>query len=582
MRRTKIVSTIGPASEKVEILENMIDAGMNVARLNFSHGTHEEHLERIKNIRAAAEKTGKRVALMLDTKGPEIRIGSLAQDKVRLEKGQEFTLTMEEVTGDQYKVAVSHKGLADDVGVGDKILIDDGLVELEVVNTTGKEVNCKVLNTGEVSSRKGINVPGVHVNLPAITDKDVEDIVFAITHGIDFIAASFIRTASDVLEIRRLLEEYEADIHILAKIENQQGYNNIDEIMQVVDGIMVARGDLGVEIPSEEVPLAQKHLIRKCNEQAKPVITATQMLDSMIRNPRPTRAEASDVANAIFDGTDAVMLSGETASGSYPVESVVTMARISETTEDALDFEKMLLSRSQKHDTITDSISNATCNIALNLGAAAIITPTASGFTGRMVSKYKPKAAIISTTPNERVANKLCLVWGVIPVITQRTKGTDEMINESVSKALDLGLINLGDLVVITAGVPVGVPGTTNLVKVHIVGEVLVEGMGIGFGIASGRVVIAKNAEEAVEKIKEGDILITHSTNRDYVPAMEKAASVVTEMGGLTSHAAVVGLNIGIPVVVGAEDAVSILSETDVATVDGTRGLVYKGITKVL
>lgn len=582
MRKTKIVSTIGPASEKAEILESMINAGMNVARLNFSHGTHAEHLERIKNIRSAAEKAGKRVALMLDTKGPEIRIGPIFPEKIQLEKGQSFTLTAEEITGDQHKASVSHKGLAADVGVGDEILIDDGLIELEVVSTTGKEVNCIVLNTGEISGRKGINVPGVHVNLPAITDKDVEDILFGVTHGVDFIAASFIRTASDVLEIRRLLEEYGSDMHIIAKIENQQGYNNIDEIMQVVDGIMVARGDLGVEIPSEEVPLVQKQLIKKCNEQAKPVITATQMLDSMIRNPRPTRAEASDVANAIFDGTDAVMLSGETASGSYPVESVVTMARISETTENALDFEKMLLSRSKKHDTITDSISNATCNIALNLGAAAVITPTASGFTGRMVSKYKPKAIIISTTPSERVANKLCLVWGVVPVITQKTKGTDEMINESISTALDLGLINLGDLVVITAGVPVGVPGTTNLVKAHVVGEVLIKGMGVGFGIASGRVIIAENAEEAFEKIKEGDILVTSSTDRDYVPAMEKAAAVVTEIGGLTCHAAVVCLNLGIPVVVGADDAMSVLMETEMVTVDGARGLVYKGITKAL
>ncbi|MBZ4686754.1 MAG: pyruvate kinase [Clostridia bacterium] len=582
MRRTKIVCTIGPASEQVETLQEMINSGMNVARLNFSHGDHDEHLQRIKNIRTAMKNCGKKVALLLDTKGPEIRIGSVEPDTVVLEKGQKFVLTTEEITGGKEKVSVSYKGLPQDVKRGDKILIDDGLIELQVMETTSQEIICTVLNTGEISSRKGVNVPGVHVNLPAITEKDVKDIVFGIEQEVDFVAASFIRTASDVLEIRRLLEEHNSDIHIIAKIENRAGVDNIDDILQVADGIMVARGDLGVEIPSEEVPLVQKSIIQKCNKLGKPVITATQMLDSMIRNPRPTRAEASDVANAIFDGTDAIMLSGETAKGKYPLEAVKTMDRIAQKAEDALNYEEILYSKPQKQKTITDSISRATCDAALDLDAEAIITPTASGSTARMVSKYRPKSIICAATPDERVANKLCLVWGVYPVVVNKTNGTDEMITEAVQKTLDANYIQLGALVVVTAGVPAGVPGTTNLMKVHVVGEVIVRGTGAGPGTVSGKVKIAKNAAEANEKMDKGDILVTLGTDRDYISAMEKAAAVITEEGGLTSHAAVVGLNLGIPVIVGAKDAMKLLEEGSTITVDGVRGLIYKGIAKAL
>ncbi|MEW6623842.1 MAG: pyruvate kinase [Bacillota bacterium] len=583
MRHTKIVCTIGPASEDINILKNMIEAGMSVARLNFSHGSHEEHARRIEMVRLAAGQVSGEVAIMLDTKGPEIRTGLIEGDKVYLSAGSILAITAEDVMGTQNRISISYKGLVHDIKPGDKILLDDGLIELEVLRVENSDIVCRVLNGGEISNRKGVNVPGVHVNLPAITEKDVKDIIFGIEQGVDFIAASFVRTAADVLEIRRILEMYNADIHIISKIENQAGVQNIDEIIQVSDGIMVARGDLGVEIPSEEVPLVQKTLIEKCNRLGKPVITATQMLDSMIRNPRPTRAEASDVANAIFDGTDAVMLSGETAAGKYPVESVKTMAKIAERTETALKYEEILGKKGiLPQRTVTDAISYATSNIALDLDASAIITPTASGFTARMVSKYRPKSKIIAATPNPKAAKKLCLVWAVHPICVKETEGTDEMISEAVQKSLEHGKISLGDLVVITAGVPAGIPGTTNLLKVHIVGEVAARGVGIGGKVVTGKIIKVKNAREAVASISQGDVLVTYSTNKDYIPAMEKAAAIITEEGGLTSHAAVVGLSLDVPVIVGVENAMDVLSNNSIVTVDSSQGIIYRGVTKAL
>lgn len=583
MRHTKIVCTIGPASENIQTLKEMIQSGMTVARLNFSHGSHEEHENRIKLVRQAAKEVGKIVAIMLDTKGPEIRTGLIEGDKITLSEGNSIILTAEQVMGTPEKISVTYECIHKDVKPGNKILLDDGLIELLVKKVVGTEVHCEILNGGELSNRKGVNIPGVHVNLPAITEKDVKDIVFGIEQEVDFIAASFIRAASDVLEIRRILEEHEADIHIISKIENQAGVSNIDEILAVSDGIMVARGDLGVEIPSEEVPLVQKTLIEKCNKAGKPVITATQMLDSMIRNPRPTRAEANDVANAIFDGSDAVMLSGETAAGKYPVQSVKTMARIAERTETALKYEEILGKKEMlPQKTVTDAISYATCNIALELDAAAIITPTASGFTARMVSKYKPKAKIIAATPYLKVAKKMCLVWAVHPVLVRKTDGTDEMITEGVQRTLEAGLISLGDLVVITAGVPVGVPGTTNLLKVHIVGEIVARGTGIGNRIVTGKIRKVSSGEEAVSKISPGDILVTHGTDKEYVPAMEKAVAIITEEGGITSHAAVVGISINVPVIVGCENAMKVLDENSTVTIDAARGIVYRGVTKAL
>ncbi|AZR74623.1 pyruvate kinase [Anoxybacter fermentans] len=582
MRRTKIVCTIGPASESKEVLKELIKAGMNVARLNFSHGSHEEHGRRIKRIREAAKELGVNVAIMLDTKGPEIRSGILKEDKVELVKGQKLILTTEEIEGDANRVSVSYKNLPNDLYEGARILVDDGLIELKVEKIYENEIHTVVINGGILGSRKSINLPGVKINLPALTQKDIDDLKFGIEQGVDFIAASFVRKAADVLEIRRILEEAGADIHIISKIENAEGVENIDEIIKVSDGIMVARGDLGVEIPAEQVPIVQKMIIRKCNKAGKPVITATQMLDSMIRNPRPTRAEASDVANAIFDGTDATMLSGETAAGSYPVEAVKMMARIAERTESSLSFEEILANFDTPEATTTDAISYATCNIALDLGAAAIITSTRSGYTARAVSKYRPKSPIIAATPNESVLRKLLLAFGVYPILVPETSTTDEMIEVSVNGALEQGLINEGDLVVITAGTPVGVPGTTNLLKVHVAGKVLVRGTGIGKTAKTGRVVIANNAKEAIEKVKEGDILVAYETDREWMPAIEKVVAIITERGGLTSHAAIVGLNLGIPVIVGAEDAMSILEDEMVVTVDCIRGQVYRGKATVL
>lgn len=582
MRRTKIVCTIGPASEDKEILKQLLYAGMNVARLNFSHGDHQEHLRRVKAIKEVSEETGIPVALMLDTKGPEIRTGVL-NENVILEEGQELILTTEEVVGDKNRISVSYRHLPQDLQPGSTILIDDGLIELDVLDIRETEIITTVKAGGELGSRKSINIPGISLNLPALTDKDIADIKFAIEHDFDYIAASFVRKKEDVLEVKKVLEKHHASIDIIAKIENEQGVNNIDEILEVAEGIMVARGDLGVEIPPERVPAIQKLIIKKCNQAAKPVITATQMLESMIRNPRPTRAEASDVANAIYDGTDATMLSGESAIGTYPVKAVETMALIAEYTENSLSYKQMLESRSGAPiETLTDAISHATCETALSLNAEAIITSTRSGFTARLVSKYRPKAPIIAATPSRHVLRKLLLVWGVQPILVPESDNTDEMIEMAVKGALQAKMVSGGDVVVVTAGVPAGVPGSTNLLKVQTVGEAIVRGVGVGKGAVTGKVKIAEKAEEAEEKIEEGDILVTYETDKDFVPVLERVGAIITECGGLTSHAAIVGLNLNKPVIVGVEDAMTILREGSIVTVDSDRGLVYPGRVRIL
>lgn len=586
MRNTKIVCTIGPASESVETLEKLMEAGMNVARLNFSHGDYEEHGARIKNIRLAALKRNKNVAILLDTKGPEIRTGNFKDGRADIEKGQTVYISMDEVEGTAERFSVSYSGLIDDVEVGSKILIDDGLIELEVVNIDKEknEIETKALNSGEVKNKKGINVPNVSLKLPGITEKDRQDIIFGIENNVDFIAPSFIRRASDVLEIRDVLEKHNGEgIHIIPKIENQEGIDNIDEILEVSDGLMVARGDLGVEIPAEDVPLVQKQLIHKCNNAGKPVITATQMLDSMQRNPRPTRAEASDVANAIFDGTDAVMLSGETAAGLYPVESVQTMNNIALKAESALQHKRILDERSKHVNmTITEAISQSVTHTAINLDVKAIIAPTESGYTARMISKYRPKQTIVAVTFNDRVNRQLALVWGVHPVQGKKTSSTDEMLDVAIKRGLASGVCKHGDRVLITAGVPVGESGTTNLLKVHIIGDVIAKGQGVGRQIAYGKAVVATTGEEAIAKVSEGDILVTHSTDRDMMPAIEKAAGIVTVEGGVTSHAAVVGLSLGIPVIVAVENALEVIEDGEDITIDGTKGDIYKGHASVL
>ncbi|BBI34987.1 pyruvate kinase [Cohnella abietis] len=584
MRKTKIVCTIGPSSESLENTKKLITAGMNVARLNFSHGDFEEHGNRIKTIRQASQELNKTVAILLDTKGPEIRLGKLKEEPIELVQGEFITLTTEEILGDINRVPITYKELPSDVHVGSTILIDDGLIGMTVIDIQGTEIKCQIVNSGQIKSKKGVNVPGVDISMPGLTEKDISDIKFGIEVGVDFIAASFVRRASDVLEIRELLERHDArHIHIISKIENQQGVDNLDEILEVSDGLMVARGDLGVEIPAEEVPLVQKQMIEKCNRAGKPVITATQMLDSMQRNPRPTRAEASDVANAIFDGTDAIMLSGETAAGRYPEEAVLTMSRIAERAESALHYREIFTKQANAQQTsVTEAISQAVANSALDLDAKAIVTSTESGYTARMISKYKPKSNIIAVTPVDQVLRRLQLVWGVIPVKGVTAKTTDEMFEIAVKGALETDLVRLGDTIIITAGVPVGRSGTTNLIKIHNVGELIAQGQGIGSQSATGKVVIANSPEEAIRNMTQGAILVAPSTDKEYMPAFEKAAAVITECGGITCHAAVVGLNLGIPVIVGVNDATKLLSDGMEVTLYAEHGVIYSGQAKVM
>jgi len=584
VRKTKIVCTIGPASNKKEVFKELVQNGLNVARLNFSHGTQEDHSKTIKMVKEVREELDLPIAIILDTKGPEIRTGKFKESEYILGEGEKVVVTTEDIIGDNKRFSVSYDRLTDDVKIGDKILIDDGLVELQVLKVEGTEIECLVKNSGIVKDRKGVNVPGVKINLPAVTKKDIDDILFGIEMNIDFIAASFVRKASDVLEIRKILEDNHANhVQIISKVENQEGVDNLDEIIEVSDGIMVARGDLGVEIPAEEIPLVQKDIIRKCNRLGKPVITATQMLDSMIRNPRPTRAEVTDIANAIFDGTDAIMLSGETAAGKYPVEAVKTMANIAIRTEGAIDYREILRNKIiDKETNVTDAMSYATCSTSIDLGASAIITATSSGYTARMVSKFRPKAPIIATTAQESVQRKLSLVWGVNSVLIEELTSTDDVIDRSVERALQVGYIKRGELLVITAGVPVGVSGTTNLIKVHIVGDVVLSGVGMGKTAYTGKAIIVDIEKADEVDFEEGGILVTQATEKEIMHLVEKAGAVITEVGGLTSHAAIVGLSLGIPTIVGAEGATKKLNTGDVITVDSKTGLVYSGKIRVM
>ncbi len=475
MLRTKIICTLGPSSEDKYIMSQLIQAGMNIARVNLSHGDHEEHSKRIKVLRETCRELKSNVALLLDTKGPEIRLGTFYGGKVTLEKGQEFTITSTPIIGNEKEAFINYEKISKTVVPGDRILLSDGLIELQVKEIRGERVICNVVNGGQLSDRQGVNIPNKSLDLPSLAKKDIEDIIFGIGMGADFIAASFIRKAADVNEIRKLLDSNGgSDIHIIAKIENREGVQNIDEIINAADGIMIARGDLGVEIPVQEIPLVQKRIIGKCNAAGKPVVTATQMLDSMIRNPRPTRAEVTDVANAIFDGTDAIMLSGETAAGKYPIESVRMMASIAQKADQALiehTKHKALNAKPITAKSVTDAISHATCSIASELKAKAIITSTKSGYTARAVAKYRPGAPIIAVTFKEKVLKTLQIVHGVVPLKVEETSSTDEMFFEAVRGAVSSGMVKKGDLVVITAGVPVNVTGTTNLIRVHVVGD---------------------------------------------------------------------------------------------------------------
>ena len=582
MKKTKIVCTLGPASQSEEVLTQLVENGLNVCRFNFSHGSHEEHKERFDMAKKVREKLNKPVAILLDTKGPEIRTGNFSDPEVLLEEGKKFTITMEEVVGNKEICTVSYKGLAKDVKAGDTILIDDGLVGLRVEEVKGEEIHCIVENSGIVKNHKGVNVPGVKINLPAITDKDISDIEFGISQGIDYIAASFVRKASDVLAIREILERNNAtDIQIISKIENQEGVDNIEEILKVSDGIMVARGDLGVEIPTAEIPVVQKMIIKKCNELGKPVITATQMLDSMIRNPRPTRAEVTDVANAIYDGTDAIMLSGETAAGKYPVEAVKTMADIAKRIEQTLNYNEILMNKKLNGVNVTDAISHATCTTSIDLKASAILTSTSSGHTARMVSKFRPECPIIAATNDEKVMRRLALTWGVYPIISKEATNTDEVIENSISAAKEASYLQNGELVVITAGVPVGVSGTTNLIKVHVVNEEITNGIGVGNKTVEGRVRIFDNKTEVVD-FKDGDIIVANMTDAHMNAYIEKCGAIITEDGGMTSHAAIVGINLDKSVVVSAKNIMNSVKDGEIVTVDASRGVIYRGSSRVL
>lgn len=585
MRKTKIVCTIGPASESEEMLEKLMNAGMNVARLNFSHGSHEEHKGRIDTIRKVAKRLNKTVAILLDTKGPEIRTHNMKNGIIDLEKGKEVIVSMTEVEGTPEKFSLTYDNLINDVQVGSYILLDDGLVELQVkdIDHDKGEVKCDILNSGELKNKKGVNLPGVKVNLPGITDKDADDIRFGIKEDVDFIAASFVRRPSDVLDIREILEQEKANITIFPKIENQEGIDNIEEILEVSDGLMVARGDMGVEIPPEKVPMVQKDLIRKCNKLGKPVITATQMLDSMQRNPRATRAEASDVANAIYDGTDAVMLSGETAAGLYPEEAVKTMRNIAVSAEAAQDYKKLLSDRTKLVETsLVNAIGISVAHTALNLNVKAIVAATESGSTARTISKYRPHSDIIAVTPSEKTARQCAIVWGVYPVVKEGRKNTDALLNNAVATAVETERVQNGDLIIITAGVPTGEKGTTNMMKIHLVGDEIAKGQGVGRGSVVGTAVVADSASDLEGVDLSDKIIVTNSVDETLVPYVDQAIGLITEENGITSPSAIVGLEKGIPTVVGVENATKEIKDDMLVTVDAANGKVFEGYANVL
>ena len=579
MRKTKIVCTLGPSTDDENVLRQLMLEGMSVARMNFSHGSHEEQKKRLDMVKKLREELELPVAALLDTKGPEIRIGDIEGGKAELKKGQTFVLTTEDIVGNAEIVSITYKQLYKDVKPGDSILIDDGLIGMEVQKIEGEEIVCQVKNGGFISNHKGVNVPGAELKMPFVSQKDYEDIVFAAEQDYDFIAASFTRTANDILEIRKILEEKGGQyIHIIAKIENMQGVENCEEILRVADGIMIARGDMGVEIPLEEVPVIQKKLIRMALKASKPVITATQMLDSMIKNPRPTRAETSDVANAIYQGTGAIMLSGETAAGAYPVEAVRTMARIAERTEKDIDYSREFKPRrlAERPD-VTNAISHATCTTAMDLNAAAIVAVTKSGRTVGRIAKYRPSCPVIGCATHSRVCRQLSLMWGVIPVEMQEEETADELFDHAVKLTEDKGLISRGDLVVITAGVPLGLSGTTNMLKVQVAGNTLLTGRGCNALKASGNVCVCNSAEDLAKTFRPGDIVVVSATNNDMMPQLKDAAGIITEQGDRYSHAAIVGIALDIPVITEAKNATRILKSGTFVTMDSEQGLVYRG-----
>lgn len=576
LRKTKIICTLGPSTSDENIVRELMLAGMNVARFNFSHGTHAEHKVRYDQVDKLRNELHLPTATLLDTKGPEIRLGLIDGNKTELVKGETITLTIDDILGTKERVSISYKDLPLDITDGDAILIDDGLIALRVMSHTKTDIVCDILNGGMISNRKGVNVPGVKLSMPYLSEQDIKDIEFGVETGFDFIAASFVRTAKDIEDVRTVLSGCGNNtIKIVAKIENAEGVKNIDDILRVTDGVMVARGDMGVEIPFEEIPVLQKMLIKKAYNAGKQVITATQMLDSMMKNPRPTRAETTDVANAIYDGTSAIMLSGETAAGLYPVEAVKTMAIIAERAELDIDYEKRFRLRDMNDiPNVTDAISHATVTTALDLNAAAILTVTKTGQTARMISKYRPTSPIIGCSPNPMVVRQLSLSWGVIPLLVKEMTTTDDLFGHAVDRASECSLVESGDLVVITAGIPLGISGTTNLMKVHVVGNILLSGKGINEHSVCANLCVCQNEEQAIKMFKNGDILVIPKTSNSILNLVKNCSGLITEEDGMDSHGAIAGLALNKPVIIGAQNAVQILRSGTTVQLDAKRGIV--------
>jgi pyruvate kinase len=561
-------------------MRQLIENGMDVARFNFSHGDHATHKNRIDLLKKLRAEYGRPIGILLDTKGPEVRVKRFKNGCAELKEGGQFSLCMQDVEGDDSQVSITYPSLAHDLPKGTHILLDDGLIEMEAEDITPQEIKCRVITGGLLKDNKSINVPSVHLQMDYISEKDRSDILFGIENDVDFIAASFCRTAQDMLEVRQILEKNGGKhIQIIAKIENESGVNNIDEIIKVSEGIMIARGDMGVEMDIVDLPRIQKLLIKKAYSAGRKVITATQMLDSMIHNPRPTRAEATDVANAVYDGTSAIMLSGETAVGKYPIESLVTMSRIAENTENNIHYKTRFNNKLPDFcASVTSAISHATCSTAHSLGASAIIAFTKSGRTAIMASSFRPAVPIIACSPNEKVCNQLALSWGVRPVLGKEQENTDKLFEHAVERAKSTGLVGHGEVVVITAGVPIGISGTTNTLKVHIVGDVLVKGTGYNNMVISGQLCVAANEKVAHELFQPGDILVIPRTSNALMDLLKEASGIITEQGGMDSHAVIVGLTLGIPVLCNAENATSILKNGTTVTLDTARGMVYTGI----
>lgn len=575
IRKTKIVCTMGPNLFEKHLIAPLMKAGMNVARFNFSHGTYETHQHYYDEVCRIRDELGLPVATMLDTKGPEIRVRSFKNGHVTLQNGQLFTLTTDEVEGDEERVSITYKELPQDIAVGSSILIDDGLIGMQVERIDEADIVCRVLNGGVVSNNKGVNIPNAHLSMPFISEKDHQDILFAIKNGYDFIAASFTRCADDIMQIRHILQENNCHtINIIAKIENMEGVENIDEILRVVDGVMVARGDLGVEVPLEDVPSLQKKLIQRGIAAGKPVITATQMLDSMIKNPRPTRAEATDVANAIYDGTSAIMLSGESAVGAYPVEAVETMVRIALRAEADMDYIRRFSRDTSASTDVTNAISHATVTSAHDLNASAIITVTKSGSTARILSRYRPACVIVGCTTEKHVWRQLALSWGTVPLMIAEESNTDDLFEHAVDAAVQNGLVHDGELVVLTAGVPLGISGTTNLMKVHVVGHLLSRGLGLHGGKVVAPLCVIRNLEKDAKNFNTGDVIVCHQTTREMFSMLRKSSAIVLEDDNPEGHGAIAGMSLDIPVIIGAKNATNILKSGAVVTVDGEKGTV--------